>query len=70
MLHRNLIPWSMVFHSFTVVPSVCGKHWYHLLAFQQISGKQGNFIFKLENPTASITERLRIQLFPLLETIS
>ena len=33
-------------------------------------GRKGNFIFKLENPKTSITGRLRIQLFPLLETIS
>lgn len=39
--------------------------------FSKLSeGRKSNFIFKLENPKTSITGRLRIQLFPLLETIS
>jgi hypothetical protein len=51
--------------------------WKTLVPFTGISAnkrveeeKKSVFIFKLENPTASITERLRIQPIPLLETIS
>lgn len=48
--------------------SIATIYWH--FSKQMSEGARSNFIFKLENPKTSITGKLRLQRFPLLETIS